>query len=195
VRYVSDVRLEIEDAPAEQVTCVSVDPFQPQTWYAAAGEGIYRSVNDGDGWELVRRFTAERVRVIENHQDRAGLLAIATQMVVDGNDASQVYVSHDCGDSWSPPRRLDFKVNDLAWMMREQEPVLLLATEKGLYELSLDAAATPLPIVVEPAAQDLGMSAVAVAVHERGAVSIAVAARQTRGVYLSSRAGAPGTSA
>jgi len=193
VRYVSEVRLEVEDAPAEQVDCVSVDPFQPQTWYAAAGEGLYRSVNDGDGWELLRRFAGEKVHVIENHQDRAGLLAVSTLMVVDGSDASQVHVSRDCGDTWAPPRRLDFKVNDLAWMMRGQEPLLLLATEKGLYELALAADATPLPIVVEPAAQDLGMSAVAVAVHERGDVSIAVSARQTRGVYLSSRAGAPGS--
>lgn len=193
VRYVSDVRLEVEDAPAADVACLSVDPFQPQTWYAAAGDSLHRSVNDGDGWELARKFADEKVHVIENHEDRPGLLAVANQIVVDGNDASLIHVSRDCGDTWAPPRRLDFKVNDLAWMTRDQEPILLLATEKGLFELALGADATPAPIVVEPASQDLGMSAVAVAVDERGAVSIAVSARQTRGVYLSSRAGAAGS--
>jgi baseplate J-like protein len=193
VRYVSDVRLEVEDAPSAAVDCVTVDPFQPHTWYAAAGDGFYRSVNDGDGWELARRFANEKVHVIENHQDRPGLLAVANHIVADGADASLVHITRDCGDTWAPPRRFDFKVNDLAWMTREQEPVLLLATENGLFELALGADATPLPIVVEPAAQDLGMSAVAVAVDERGAVSIGVAARQMGGVYLSSRAGAQGS--
>jgi hypothetical protein len=65
--------------------------------------------------------------------------------------------------------------------------VLLLATEK-LYSRAASGS-TPLPIVVEPAHPHVGRRRR----RPRTGRSDAVSARQTRGVYLSSRGGAPGS--
>lgn len=74
-------------------------------------------------------------------------------------------------------------------MEREDMPVLLLATDEGLYELALQPEGSPVPVLVDPQRQDLGFYAVAASRNLRGEISVAVAAQETRGVYLSSEGG------
>ncbi|MFN8450589.1 MAG: hypothetical protein U0521_18880 [Anaerolineae bacterium] len=47
-----------------------------------------------------------------------------------------MYVSRDCGESWQNVANTDFQIEDMTWMQRDKMPVLLLATDKGLYELN-----------------------------------------------------------
>src|SRR5690606_3592907 len=51
VRYVDPIKLCVDEVPSADVSALSPDAFQPSTWYAAAGEAVFRTSNDGDGWE------------------------------------------------------------------------------------------------------------------------------------------------
>ena len=77
---------------------------------------------------------------------------------------------------------LAFVVRDVAWVDREGMPLLLLATDVGLYEMPLQSGATPVQVLVTGRDQDMGFYSVTVASEARGQVSVAVAAQQARGV-------------
>lgn len=187
VLWVEQVRLEVPDAPDAQVRTLLADPFQPGTWYAASRDRLFRTINNGDGWELVRAF-GEPIRRMALHPDRAGLLAVITDP--DETPGVRVHLSGDCGETWPlTPITTSFQVNDLAWAQRNAAPILLLATDVGLYELSQETGNTPVPILVDRTDQDLGFYAVTASRSVRGQVHVAVAARNTQGVYLSHRSG------
>ena len=192
VLWVDGVRMLVEEVPSKAVTAVAVDPFQARTWYAGSGPTLFRSMNDGDGWEPAGRFPDEQVRHIACHPDRPGLFAVVTELPA-GNQ-SGIHISRDCGESWLPTAYTTaFEINDMAWVMRDDVPVLLLATAAGLYELALRPDGSPVQVLVDTHNQDLGFYAVAASRDVRGQVSVAVAAEATGGVYLSSEGGRPDT--
>ncbi len=186
VSYADRVRLLVDDVPAGEIHCLTADRFQPSTWFAGCGEQLYRTLNGGDGWERVGHFTGQEVQRVEVHPTTAGLLAAATQLAEA--ETSQVHISDDCGETWSH-HSLGFRVHALAWTQRDSLPVLLLATGKGLYELSLRPGATPVQVLVVPSSPDLGFYAVTAAVDIFGAVNVALASQETGGVYLSTEGG------
>ncbi|GAB3842992.1 hypothetical protein GCM10029963_16940 [Micromonospora andamanensis] len=121
---------------------------------------------------------------------RAGSLAVAT---VRSGGGSRVHLSTDLGETWSLVADLDSRIGDLAWIDRDGAGALLVATDTGLYEVSLLPGAVPLQILVDPADADRGFYAVRAFVSERGAAGVAVAAQAGFGVYLSNNAGRPGS--
>jgi hypothetical protein len=192
VRWADEVRLLVDEVPDGQVSAVAADAWQPNTLYAGSGSTLFRSLNDGAGWEAAGRFEGEQIDRVEVHPFRAGLLAVSTRMP-DGN-ASRVHLSFDCGETWQAESYTTaFIVNDLAWVLRDDVAVLFMATNAGLYELSLQAGSSPIQVLVDPAQQKLGFDAVAAAADVRGAVTVAAAAQGTQGVYLSSEGGQPST--
>jgi hypothetical protein len=68
--------------------------------------------------------------------------------------------------------------------MRDGQPLLLLATQVGLFELSLANGARPLLVPVDPADSDLGVWAVAAALDVSGGWRVAVSAMKGRGVFV-----------
>ena len=42
------------------MSALAADSFQPHTWYAGSGGVLFRSLNDGEGWEPAGRFEGER---------------------------------------------------------------------------------------------------------------------------------------
>jgi hypothetical protein len=192
VSYVDRVRLVVDDVPDQNVQCVVPDPFQPGTWHAASGARVFRSLNHGDGWEAVAHLEGFCLDALATHPTQAGLLAVCARRA-DGNTSSQVHVSHDCGETWRPAAELAFPINELAWLQRNGTPVLLMATDKGLYELSLAPEASPLQLVVDKNQTDRGFYAVATFTDSRGGSNVAVAARQMGGIYLSRSGGATET--
>jgi hypothetical protein len=72
-------------------------------------------------------------------------------------------------------------------------PVLLIASDVGLYELALRPDATPVQVLVDSGNPDLGFYSVASSTSVRGETSVAVAAQATGGVFLSSQGAAPGS--
>jgi hypothetical protein len=193
VRYVDSVSLRVDEAPSEKVVSLAADAFQPRTWYAGSGCVLFRSQDDGDGWEPIRRFPEEEsFYQVAVHPQKGGCVAVVTSL---GDKTSRVYVSEDCGQTWrSKPLALGFKVQNLAWMLQDTMPVLLLATDRGLYRVSSGSAdPEPVQVLVVPDDPDRGFYAVAVSTSVRGAVSVAVASQRLGGVFLSSDGGHPGT--
>ena len=191
VRYVDNVKFLVDDVPEKDVTALAADFFQPRTWYAGAGSMVFRSLNDGNGWELSGQFETEKVDVIRPHPNKAGLLAVVADL--QSATGSHVHVSADCGETWKAIGRFEFKVHDVAWMMRDELSILFLATDKGLYELSLSPNASPVPVQVDEGSQTRGFYAVAVTRTVRGTNIVAVAAQGAGGVLMSEAGGKSGT--
>ncbi|MEU7980816.1 putative baseplate assembly protein [Micromonospora sp. NPDC049081] len=199
VRYVESVRFVVDEAPDAQVRALAVDQYQARTWYAGRGPVLFRSSNAGVGWEPAGRFDDDEtvVRVAPAPAPvrpgvvaRPGAVAVVTARAAGG---SRVHLSTDLGETWSPLTGLDSRITDLAWIDRDGAGALLLATDTGLYEVSLLPGAVPLQILVDPADADRGFYAVRSFVSERGAPGVAVAAQASFGVYLSTAGGRPGS--
>ncbi len=188
VRWVDRVKLLVDEVPENDVAAIAVDSTQSHTWYAGSGPILFRSLNDGDGWEPAGLFENEVIDRVRAHPTRAGLIAVLTHLP-DASGA-RLHVSHDCGETWGTSvYSFAFRVADIAWTTRDDTPYLLLATDVGLYELPVREEGSPVQILVDPAAQNQGFYAVVVANNVRGGVSVAVAAQNTGGIYLSSQGG------
>ncbi len=190
VSYADNVRLLVDEVPDSNITTLAADAHQPNTWYAGTGARLFRSVDGADGWELISRFPEEQIELIRVNTQRAGMVAMVSSAASGG---SRVYVSEDCGETWRTLAHTAFAISDLAWTSREGVPLLMLATDDGLYELALQPDASPLQVLVDPNKPTLGFYAVAASVGIRGTFFVAVAARGTEGVFLSSQGGKPNT--
>jgi Baseplate J-like protein len=198
VRYVDEVRFAVQEAPDGRVRSVEIDNYQPDTWYAGSADTLFRSTNGGAGWEAVGHFPGETIRRVmpapgagrPGIAPRPGNVVVVTRTEEDG---SCVYLSTSLGESWTRLAVLEPAVNDVDWIDRAEVTALLLATDSGLYELSLLPGAVPLQILVDPAHADRGFYAVRAFVSERGAPGVAVAAQAQYGVYLSTDGGTQGT--
>jgi len=192
VRYADRVQFVVDSAPDTSVTSVVAAVGQPGMWFAGSGDAVFRSSDDGDGWELMARFVGRRVHTVRPHPQRPGLVAIVTED--DGEAPSQVHFSHDCLESTPlAAGAVPARVNDAAWIVRDGNPLLLLATDAGVFELAAVGGATPKPVVATATQPELGVYAVATTTDERGAVRVAVAAKDKGGVFLSDRGGESGT--
>ncbi|MEU8156294.1 putative baseplate assembly protein [Micromonospora sp. NPDC048986] len=198
VRYVESVRFVVDEAPDADVRALAVDQYQPRTWYAGRGPVLFRSSNGGSGWEPAGRFDGETVLrvapapapVRPGIVARPGSVAVVTLRASGG---SRVHLSTDLGETWSLLTDLDSRISDVAWLDRDGAGALLVATDTGLYEVSLLPGAVPLQILVDPSDADRGFYAVRTFVSERGAPGVAVAAQASFGVYLSTGGGRPGS--
>jgi hypothetical protein len=188
VSYVDRVRLFQDEVPDAAVARVAADRFQPHTWYAAAEAGLFRSTNDGDGWEAVG--PRGPVQDVCPSPREAGLVAVAT---ADADGDVAIRVSRDCGETWRLLARTTFAVSGMAWLDRAGAPVLLLATAAGLFELALSTGAVPVPVLVDARDPSLGFYAVLVTDDGRGGQVVAVAARRQAGVFLSWTGGTSGS--
>lgn len=197
VRSVSKLTLLVDAAPESNVNALAMDAFQPHTWYAASGDTLFRSMNDGDGWERVQSFDGGEIALVKAYPreavlptgvgqrlTRAGLLAVAVNLAGDGS-ASHLHFSNDCGESWEIGPRTDFRIIDMSWVERPGGAALLLATEVGLYQVLIQKDAVPEQLVVVPDNLGLGFYAVTASTDAMGVTSVAVAARGKQGVYLS----------
>jgi hypothetical protein len=208
VRYARAVRLLVDEVPNESVLALEADRFQPHTWYAGSGPTVFRTVNDGDGWEPMGRFGDEQVTVVRVHRERPGLVAVATAPA--SGEGSSVHVSFDSGETWPFTRRYGFRVEDVSWLVGEEEPVLLMATGPsvgstdgkggGLYRLGVSRDNDLAQLVVEPTDQDLAFWAVTTVEEVRGEITVVCASQGRQvggtrqwGVYVSNDAGRSGT--
>ncbi len=198
VAWVDEVRFVLDEAPDGEITALAADRYQLGTWYTGGDEILFRSTNDGDGWEPAGRFPGEQVRVVVPYPEasrpgvvpRAGLVAVATR-AVDGSTSS-IHVSEDLGESWRRIAGLDVGITDLAWTSRGPVPELLVATDSGLYEVPLLAEAAPIQVLVDAADPDRGFYHVESFTNDRGEWGVAVASVAEQGVYLSTAGGRHG---
>jgi Baseplate J-like protein len=196
VLYTNRVELIANDMPEDQITSIAIDEHQPRMWYAGCGSSLYRTVNGGDGWELLRDFSTgdggsadEKVEKVRCSRTHAGRVAAVTDFTdLQGKQVTKLYLSEDCGETWKLQNRSSFNVRDMAWSERNGVPLLYMATDGGLWELLLDSEAGPVQVSVTDKA-DQGFTAVVTYEDVRGVLYVAVAASQLGGVYLS-RSGA-----
>jgi hypothetical protein len=189
VRYAEDVVMELSQCPDGDVGALAADRLQRDVWYCSQGATLFRSENGAVGWEAVHTFGTGTIERIETAQDRPGHVAVA----VRGPEGrlSQVFVSRDCGSSWSDgpvaalaweSDELSHAVQGLCWMPAGHDDDLLLATDRGLYTLQIGR--TLQPKVVDPAAPDRGCWTVAVTTTAEGSIEVAVAMQSRSGVWL-----------
>jgi hypothetical protein len=193
VNYVDGVRLLLENLPDKEITALAADAHQPHTWYAAMGDTLFRSLDDGDGWEIVGRFPGERIEAVAAHATAPGYVAIATALTAGEGERGAVHVSGDCGETWTLRREAAFGISDAAWLQRADGPVVLLATSVGLYELSPIGDAGLVQVAVDPDEPGRGFYAVATWTDARGGQGVAVASRAEGGVFVSTARGRAGT--
>jgi hypothetical protein len=182
VLYADGVRFFVDQAPDAEVGAVTVDPFHRGLWYAAAGDRMFRTMDDGTGWELLDRFDGESIERVACCDSKAGLVAAVSQRAGDNGDTSRIRLSEDCGRHWTAVHELGFRVNDAAWLSRGGVPILLLATDEGLFQVPPDSG--PVPVLVDPNDQGLGFFAVVALEAPRIGIQVAVAARNSQGIYL-----------
>jgi len=187
VSYVDDAKFIVEEVPESEVQCLAIDAFQPNTWYAGSQSALYRSMDDAEGWASAGQFSGQVVTSVRVHPTVPGLVGVSTRNAA-GAEGSRVHVSSDCGESWHEKAVTGFSVEDMAWAARDGAPWLFLGTSVGLFELSMQADASPVQVYVRPDDQQIGYYAVAVA-NAKGGVSVAVASRRMGGVFLSSDEG------
>src|SRR6267378_1470893 len=186
VRWVDQVELRVDAVPGAVHSAVA-DPNQLHTWYACSGDTVFRSLNDGAGWEPAGVFQGEQAEIVRCHATRPGLLVVSGRLPDGG---CRLHISTDCGESWNlDPQVLTVHVNDMAWVVRQEQPVLLLATDGGLYELVMEPGATLVQLGVDLGQQALGFHAITSTVQVRGEVTVALGAQQQKGVFVSTQAG------
>ncbi|MFF1830307.1 putative baseplate assembly protein [Paenarthrobacter sp. NPDC058040] len=207
VQYVDRVRLEVDKVPDTDAVALVQAEGQDNTWFVAQDGMLFRTTNAADGWEACAEFGAgdavagseETVRAIAPFRSPApgragperhpGMVAVST---VTGT-GSRIYISDDLGESWRKTAELGFVVADLCWVDRQGEPLLLLAGERGLYELPVTEGAIPVQNVVDTSQPDRGFYAVDALVDIRGRTGVVVAAEASAGVWLSPDAGTAGS--
>jgi hypothetical protein len=83
-----------------------------------------------------------------------------------------------------------FEIYDVAWTLRDGISTLLIASTKGLYELVIGGRHSLQQLVVGDLPADLGFWSVAIIHDVRGQpITVAVAAEELRGVWLSHEGG------
>ncbi|MEM1180774.1 MAG: baseplate J/gp47 family protein [Acidobacteriota bacterium] len=189
VKYADSIRLKVNHVPSE-VRALVADQFQPKTWYVSGGESLLRSINDGAGWELVAQFGDEKIRDVCSHPEFEGRVAVSTRPP-DGGRAA-LYMSKDCGESWRPAAEIGFEVEGMAWLPGRTTPTLMLASDDGLFQLSLERHGPELAeVAVQADGDSEGFYSVATLVDVHGNVLVAVASQRKGGVYLSRQGGRP----
>jgi hypothetical protein len=184
VRYVERLRFMVEETPKRASREIRADHFQPRTWHAASGPFFFRSMDDGESWcATLRLDAADTALICRPHPSRAGhLVAVSSRP----NGSSVIHYSQDCGETWKlAAADLAFGVNDVAWSVSTEELEIYLATPKGLFAHSPQKPDAPRRIVVIEDDDKYGFWAVATAPAIHGATTVAVAAGQRKGVWLS----------
>ncbi|WP_347329661.1 putative baseplate assembly protein [Marinimicrobium locisalis] len=184
VLYAEQVQFAVDHAPAADVRSLASDPFHDDLWYAAAGNELYRSMDHGMGWDRLAVLPDEVIQAVNCCPFAPGLLAVYTRTEKRQGETTESVVrfSDDCGQTWRTDHALGFRVRDVAWLRRAGEPILLLATDEGLYQVPPESG--PVPVKVDESDQDMGLYSVTVSDVPGLGVHVAVAARETKGVYL-----------
>ena len=199
VRYVENLEMQLGVAPSA-ISTITADPNQPETWYCGSAGSIFRSMDDGTGWDPVATLDGVAVEVVRTHPNVPGLVLVAGVVAKD-TTRSEVWASRDCGESWVRLKNVDH-VNDIAILQQPQGDVAFLASDTGLFRLSIPASlrgvspdlVSVLQLRLPDQAGGRGVYAVAVCDYDRGPSSVAASLKGgDYGIVLSHANGDTGT--
>lgn len=199
VRFVERLVMHVADAPRE-VTTITSDLNQQHTWYCGSAGVLFRTMDDGEGWDPVATFDTATVEVVRSHPAVPGLVVVACAVTANP-EQSEVWASRDCGESWLRLRVVDH-VNDVAVLHQADGDTLFLAGDRGLSRMDIPLELTGL--AADPVTPDgiqlgadlpagTGLYAVAVVEFDNGDVSVAVSLKGKGGILISHRSGQPGS--
>lgn len=194
VRQIERVAFLADDTPIGEVRCLAADHHQPNTCFAGSEGSLHRTMDGGQTWATVWRYDRDRdgpgdapVCAIACHPQRPGWVAVAVELPTPAGAErrSWVAVSRDLGESWASEHALEIeRVNDMAWLVAQDESRLLLATDDGLVDVAFPPRRRA---VVEPIGFDQqrhGFHAIAVHRDGEGPPIVAAAAREAKGIAI-----------
>ena len=149
-------------------------------------QAVLRTLDNGGSWTAVFRPVAGEPRIVRRHPDRPGLAMLA----IVGPEGSTIHVSRDLGEDWGKVL-VQFKeeVFDAAWIERNGQPMLLVATEGGLRQIVPNEGGGATAVRVDQTIDPDGYWAVAATTSPLGVLTVAVAARKKKGVFVSTLGG------
>lgn len=192
VKFADRIQLLVNHV-ANDVRALAADHFQPRTWYVSGRDVVLRSLNDGNGWELVARFEGCQIRDLCAHPELPGFVAAAARTQED--DRTELFVSEDCGENWRPAAQTPHEVEGMAWLPGRQVPTLLLASDDGLLQVSIEPdgfEVAEVPVLAGDSDR-AGFYSVEAWVDVHGSVWVALAAQRLGGIFLSRQGGQPRT--
>lgn len=193
VRYIEgQVELHVAEAPDRAIGAIARDIMRAETWYASSHGQLFRSTNDGRGWErLLALPDGERVHRVLAHPLRAGVVLVHTSLTQDGSVRHRLHLGTDYGDVWAADSRLfDFtsEIEDVCWLPVEDDLRVLAATAAGLYDIRPGRSPVKVRISTAPGVP-VGFSAIAADRDATGRIVVALAAQSAGGVWLSTTGG------
>jgi hypothetical protein len=186
VRYADQLRFTIGEAPNKDVNDLIRDPHQPRCWFTATAHALYRTLDDGESWSIVFVADGDAPQFVRRHPQKPGLMALGVTRAA----GAAIHLSQDCGETWTNTAAMfNCAISDAVWITRNGNPVLLIATEQGLYQFQPGAGIGPAPVVIDKVGDAHGYYAVAAATLASGMMVVAISARQKGGVYFSKAGG------
>lgn len=191
VNYADRVGFSVDEVPDGEVRALAEDRFQKTTWYATEEAALFRSMNDGDGWETVLVLEGQTLESVAVSRFHPGVLAVHTKKKDAGT--SSIHVSRDSGESWAVTGETAFEIEGMAFSQREGRPLLFLATDVGLYELWITPGAAPVQVLVREDDPAMGFYSVVTAMDNLGTTYVIAAAQKEQGLFMSSQGGKTGS--
>lgn len=198
VRYAEKIAFTIGEVPDANVLDLLQDPAQPDCWFATTKSAVHRTLDRTESWSVVFRPKAGEARFVRRHPTRPGLAvaAVVQKTVVAGKPefSTEIHLTRDLGETWELTRGgVDAEATDATWIERDGRPILLIATGKGLRQFDPASGTGPSVVSVDKGIDSTGCYAVTACTSSSGVLMVAVAAREAKGVYLSSSGGVSGT--
>jgi hypothetical protein len=181
VRHVRKLSLRLTRAPSEGVRSIQSCPYMPGYYIAAAEDGLYFSINEGDDWHLLYDANGRSMVVSNANTRRPGWFAAITEKSDGVAKLSSIIVTRDNGKTWHS-WELAMSVYDCCWVELESTCLLLLATDGGLY--SVDPGTDAHPALVAGENYSGGFYKVAAAYTSQKGVLIAAAAIDKAGLFI-----------
>jgi hypothetical protein len=193
VRFIDgQVALQVDEAPDHAIGAIARDAIRPATWYASSQGQLFRSTNDGKGWErLLSLPSGERVRRVLAHPLRAGVVLVHTIIELDGKRHDRLHLGTDYGETWSADSRIfDFtsEIEDVCWIPVEDNLQVLAATDAGLYDIRPGRSPVKIRLAQQTKAPT-GLSAIAADRDATVRLLVVVAGQSASGLWLSTDGG------
>lgn len=187
---VEQLKLNSSFAPESNCKALAVDNHQPNTWYTSSEQSLFRTVNNGKGWEKIQEFENSISKIlpcpvnVASAAVNTGLLAVVTK---DDSNTDQIHISFSCGENWKEQESVKFKsINDIAWLEKHSGPSILIATDDALYEYTVGIQSVPIKILVDIDKPDLKIDTIVTSqVGNDGGIVAAFSSKENGQVYIS----------
>jgi phage-related baseplate assembly protein len=196
VRYAENIDFKVSEVPAAGVLDLILDPAQPECWFATTKAAVYLTLDHAKSWSEVFRPKAGETRFVRRHPTRPGwaIAAVVQKTLVNSKAeySTEIYLTKDLGETWELTRGgVDAEATDAAWIERENSSILLIATGKGLRQFDPNSGTGPSVVAVDKSIDASGCYAVVAYTSRSGVKMVAVAGRESKGVFLSASGGTP----